>query len=700
MRKKIFFSIVLLSLGLNACKETVNPKDGASSEIIKKPTIKVENGKFTPEVMWSMGKLGEYAVSPDGKRVLYTVTYYSVEANKGNAEIYLMNVDGSDLKQLTQTAKSEFNPQWNPNKKRIGFLRGTDDMGPQLFEMDIDGKNEKQISKIDGGLEGFKYSPDGSKIFYIKTIHKDRELDKLYKGLPKATGRINEDLMYRHWDEWVDAIPHVFVADFNGQTLANDKDILENEPFECPMRPWGGIEQIAWSPDGKNLAYTCRKKTGKEYAISTNSDIYVYNIETKTTQNITEGMMGYDQNPVYSFDGKKIAWESMEREGYEADKTRLFIYDLETKEKKYLTSKLDQNVSSLAWSKDNRSIYFISPWHGVQDIYQIDISNDSVSRLTNGVHNYTNIQLGDNKLIASRTSMSTPAELFSVQLADNREAQVSAINKDLLAQVKMGKVEERWIETSDKKQMLTWIIYPPDFDSAKKYPAILYCQGGPQDMVSQFWSTRWNFQIMASAGYIVVAPNRRGLPGFGQVWNEQISGDYGGQNQKDYLSAIDAMAKEKYVDADRLGAVGASYGAFSVYWLAGNHDKRFKAFIAHNGMFNLEQQYLETEEIWFTNWDLGGPFWDKNNKVAQRSYANSPHKFVDKWDTPILIIHGELDYRIVASQGMAAYNAAVLRGVPARYLYFPDENHWVLQPQNSILWHRNFVDWLDKWLKK
>jgi len=409
--------------------------------------------------------------------------------------------------------------------------------------------------------------------------------------------------------------------------------------------------------------------------------------------------MGYDINPSISPDGKWLAWESMERDGCESDKNRLFVMNTATGEKTDLSANFDQNSEGLVWTADSKSIYFTSVWHALTQIYRADILENKITQITKGVHDYEAVSPAGDKLIAIKHSMSKPNEIYAVNPQNGEATELSFENKEILAQLEMGKVEERWVTTTDNKQMLVWVIYPPKFDPKKKYPALLYCQGGPQSAVSQFWSYRWNFQIMAANDYIIVAPNRRGLPGFGQEWLDQISGDYGGQNMKDYLSAIDAVAKDSFVNKDKLGCVGASYGGFSAYWLAGHHEKRFKAFIAHDGMFNLPQQYLETEEMWFVNWDLGGAYWEKDNKIAQNSYANSPHLFVDKWDAPILVIHGEKDYRILASQGMAAFNAAVLRGVPAEMLIFPDENHWVLKPQNGVLWQRTFVGWLDKWLK-
>ncbi len=694
MNKKIIMGALCAATIFAGCRQQ-NTQD---VDAIEKPNIEVKDGKLSAEVLWSFGRISDVSLSPDNKHILYTVTYYDIQKNKGNAEIYIMDIDGKNVKQLTHTKNSEFNVCFNPKGDKIGFIYA-DGEDINIYQMDLDGKNREKISDFkQGDLEGFSYAPDGKHICYVRAIKKKDKYAYLKNGLDKTTGRINDDLMYRHWDQWVDNIPQPFVAAFDGKQISQGENLLEATEYESPMRPWGGMEQIAWSPDGKRLAYTCRKKVGKEYAYSTNSDIFIYDIASKQTTNISEGMMGYDQNPVFSFDGKTIAWESMERDGYEADKIRLMVYDFATKKVDYLTKDFDQNVSSLRYSKDNNSLYFVSDHFAKDNIYKIDIKTKQIKQITNSICDYTSVLPAGNILIATRMSMSNPVEIWSIDENTSKETKISTVNDDLMAKVKWGKVEERWMTTTDGKQMLTWIIYPPDFDSTKKYPTLLYCEGGPQSTVSQFWSYRWNFQIMASHGYIIVAPNRRGLPGFGQQWLEEISGDYGGQCMKDYFTAIDEFSKEPYVDKEHRGAVGASFGGYSVYWLAGHHDKRFACFIAHNGMFNLEQQYLETEEMWFVNWDLGGPYWSKDAKV-KKSYANSPHLFVDKWDTPIMVIHSEFDFRIVASQGMAAYNAAVNRGIPARYLYFPDETHWVLKPQNGVLWQRNFFDWLDKWLK-
>jgi dipeptidyl aminopeptidase/acylaminoacyl peptidase len=458
------------------------------------------------------------------------------------------------------------------------------------------------------------------------------------------------------------------------------------------------MEQLSWHPDGKLLAYSCVKKAGKAYAISTNSDIYIYNIETKKTENFTNGMMGYDNAPVYSPDGKFLAFSSMQRDGYEADKNRIMVYNLQANSRVDYTGYFDQDADGLSWSADSKSIYFLAYWYGSQEVFNLNL-NGTITQLTSGIHDFTSVQPAGEVLVATMQSMSLPTEIFSVPVTGGQETQLTFTNKEILSQLTFAKVEKRFIPTTDGQKMLTWVIYPPHFDERNQYPALLYCEGGPQSAVSQFWSYRWNFQMMAANDYIVVAPNRRGVPGFGQAWKEQISGDWSGQNMKDLLTAIDDVSKESYVDKKHLGAVGASYGGYSVYWLAGNHEKRFSAFIAHDGIFNLESSYLETEEQWFPNWDLGGSPWDKNNPVAQKSYANSPHHFVQNWDTPILISQGEKDYRVVATQGIMAFNAAQLRDIPSEMIYFPDENHWVLKPQNGVLWQRTFFNWLDKWLK-
>lgn len=683
--------------------------------------------RMTAETLWAMGRIGGATASPDGKTIAYQVGYYSVKENKSHQMLYTVSADGKLHRTLTNTAASETDAAWINGGKRIAFLSKG-----QLWTMNADGSDRRQLTKSDIDIEGFKFSPDEKKVLLIKSLPYHESIKKNPDDLPLATGRVVTDLNYRHWDHYVETVAHTFVANVTENGVDNGKDIIEGEPYECPMAPFGGIEQLAWSPDSKTIAYTCRKKTGVNYAISTDSDIFLYDIATGSTKNLckpegykapevdpTTSMknqavnnqegdvnVGYDTNPQFSPDGKYVAWQSMKHDGYESDRNRLCVYTLATGEKKYVAEKFDSNVDAFCWAADSKTLYFIGCWHACVNMYQTNI-NGEVKQLTDDWMDFGSIQMLGNtgKILASRHSISQADELYIVtpgkDVKKTKVQQVTWENKAFYDQLEMGKVQERWVKTTDGKQMLVWVILPPHFDENKKYPTLLFCEGGPQSPVSQFWSYRWNFQIMAAHDYIVIAPNRRGLPGFGSEWNESISGDWTGQCMDDYLSAIDdATNNLPYVDKDRLGCVGASFGGFSVYYLAGHHNKRFKAFIAHDGAFNLESMYTDTEEAWFSNWEYDDAYWKyvKTNR-AKRTYSHSPHKFVDKWDTPILCIHGEMDYRINANQGFGAFNAARLRGIPAELLIYPDENHWVLKPQNGVLWQRTFFGWLDKWLK-
>ena len=689
---------VLALLSSSTCsKQESAPAQGPATE---KTTTKMEKKEFTPEFLNSLGRVGGPQVSPDGKKILYGVTYYDISTNKGNCDLWVMDIDGSNAKQITNTPKSESNYVWIDGGKKIAFIYTEDGEAkcPQLWIMNADGGGRSCVSNIDEGIEGFVFSPDEKRVVMIAQVKYGKTAQDVYPDLDKTTGKLYDDMMYKHWDEWVTVIPHPFVADFDGNKAGNVKDILEGEPYESPMRPWGGIESLAWTPDSKNLVYVSRKKTGKDYAFSTNSDLYKYNLETGKTENLTQGMMGYDTYPIINSKGE-MAWLSMEHDGYEADKNRIFFMDA-AGNKKDLTANWDYSVDDIAWSPDEKAIYFICPFQGVQPIFRMDVATQKVDTIAMGVCDYDGLAFAEGgKVITCQHSYQTPNEIYSVEMG-KEPVQLTHVNDEMLAQVDPIGIEKRMVPTTDGKLMTTWVCYPPNFDPNKKYPAILFCEGGPQSPVSQFWSYRWNMRIMASNGYIVILPNRRGLPGFGTEWNAQISGDYGGQNMRDYLAAVDYMKKEPYIDGDHIGAVGASYGGYSVYFLAGNHNKRFACFLAHAGIFNLEAQYLETEEMWFVQWDLGGAFWDKNNATAQRSYTQAnPKNYVQNWDTPSMCTAGELDYRIVFTQACQAFNAAKIKGLPARLLLFPDENHWILKPQNSIMWQREFFRWLDTWLK-
>ena len=686
------------ALMLGACSAPTAEED----TVIGKPDFHSETGVYDIDAMMALGRVGAPAVSPDGKKVLYPVSYVSVEKNRSNGELWVMDADGSNKTKITETPKTESSAVWIDGGKRIAFLYPDAEGKYQVWAMNADGTDRRQLSKVETGVEGFLFSPDQSKVVLIGNVKYSQSASDIYPDLPQATGRVIDDLMYKHWDEWVTAIPHPFVADFNGNEISNLTDIMEGEPYESPMKPFGGVESFAWTPDGKGLVYVSRKKTGMEYAISTNSDLYLYDLEAKTTKNLTEGMMGYDTNPAFSPDGRYMAWLSMERDGYEADKNRLFVMDMQSGEKTDLTAQWDYTLNEFAWNPNGKSLWFIAYWNGVAPVFEINLESHEVEKIAEEVADFAGlIPTDENTVITTMQSMLRPSEIYLVAKSQGSAEvkQLTDVNGELFAQLEMPKCEKVMVPTTDGKEMCTWVLYPPKFDESKQYPSILFCQGGPQSATSQSWSYRWNFALMASHGYVMILPNRRGTMGFGQEWLEQISKDYPGLNMKDYLSAVDFMKEKPYIDPKHIGATGASYGGFSIYWLAGNHDKRFAALLAHAGIFNMEAQYLETEEMWFANWDMGGAYWDKDNAAAQRTFENSPHKFVDKWDTPIMVSHGEYDYRILSSQGQMAFNAAKLRGIPAEMVLFPDENHWVLKPQNSVLWNRLFFRWFDRWLK-
>ena len=671
----------------------------ASTLVGALPASAHEGQHMTPEMMLSLARVGASSLSPDGKTIVYSVGFPNIKENKIRTELFSIASNGTGRRQLTKGIAGLHGARWIQQGRRISYI-SSESGEPQVWTMAPDGTDRKQVTRIEGGLSDYLFSPDETKLAYIKEITFGKSTKEVYPDLPKATGRIVTDLMYKHWDEWVETIPHIFIASVGNEPITSGKDILEGEPYEAPTKPFGGSEELSWSPDGKTLAYSSRKKTGLEYSLSTNTDIYLYDLASGATRNITEGNGGYDTHPRFSPDGSKISWISMERDGYEADLKRLFIQELKTGKKTFLTDGFEYDVDETVWSPDSKSIFFLATKHAEAQLWELALKGRKVRQITTGMHDYTSLDLQAGKLLAGRQSYTLPTDLYLVDPKTGRADQRTHENKETLDCLSPISVEKRWVKTTDGGNMLVWVILPPNFDKTKKYPALLFCQGGPQSAVSQFFSYRWNMRLMAEQGYIVIAPNRHGVPSFGKAWNEQISGDYSGQNIQDYLTAVDEVKKEPWVDADRLGCVGASYGGYSVFYLAGVHQKRFKAFIAHAGIFNLEMQYMTTEEMWFANWDMGGAPWEKDNAVAQRTFANSPHKLVGNWDTPILVIHGERDYRILAGQGMAAFNAAKLRGIPAELLIYPDENHWILRPQNALLWQRTYFNWLDKYLKK
>ena len=718
--KKFLFLMAMAAMGLGSCDRRPDPL-----KIDNRLTAdEIAAGRLTPEVMWKMRRAGSSSLSPDGAQLLYAVTEYDMTADRGIATIWTQEIATGACRQLTDYASNNHSPQWSADGKAIYFL--SDRSGStQVWKMNADGTHPVQLT---GGeipeVEGFGVSPDGRHIWWVQAVHvAARKSSDIHADLPKSQARIYDDLMARHWNYWDEGdYRHIFVAGLGEELVTGGTDILGAEAaWDAPLAPYFDMAEIAWNPQGTKLAYTCKPLTGTAYAVSTDSDIFVYDLATGATQNIckpsserksecagevrdlpakiADDMPGYDKYPVWSPDGEKIAFRSMRRAGNESDKERLFVCDLATGAMRDLTEDFDYNAMNVVWNGDDE-LYFIAPIEATHQICRTALTDGEAEVLTRGDHDIDAFTMADGRIVAEVCTISMATEFFDVDPADGTLTQISEINAPIYEAVKMGEVRKRWVRTTDGKQMLTWVILPPDFDPAKKYPVLLYCQGGPQSVVSQFWSYRWNFQLMAAQGYIVVAPNRRGLPSFGQEWLDQISGDYSGQNIRDYLSAIDDVAREPWADETRMGCVGASYGGYSVYYLAGCHQKRFKAFIAHCGIFDFDAMYGQTEELWFVNNDYGGPYWDTKNAVAQRSYARSPHKYVAKWDTPILIFTGEKDFRIPYTQSLEAFTAARVRGIPARLVEFGNEAHQVFKPQNSLVWNREFFGWLDQYVKQ
>ena len=723
--------------------------------------IVIENGQMTPEALLALGRLSDPQLSPDGEYILYGVSYTSIKDNRSCRNLFICRKDGSERQQITKSGKSISNARWINGGKGLAFI-----MGGQIWTANIRTGKEgwkvtglTQVSDIPAGISEFKLSPDQSRLIYVSYVKSDVKTPAdCYEDLGKANAYTTDDLMYRHWDHTVMEIPHSFIADFSPKAAASvttetSTDILAGEPanYELPTEPFSGIEQLDWSPDGKFIAYSCRKVTGKKYAFSTNTEIYIYNVENgKCSKISTAG--GYDTDPVWSPDGSKICWVSMERDGYEADKQRLMISDLnwseldengcpKASEPVDATADFKYNVTGPVWDENCKEIYFASLAEGLQGIFKAEYADEvwQITRLTDedrwndfgSPFHIAKTDEGGLEMLTTWCSMDFPTELAAVVVSPEgvEYKPVTTENEHILSQLAEHNTEARYVKTVDGKDMLTWVLYPPQFDSAKKYPSILICLGGPQGTLSQGWSYRWNYRLMAAQGYVVVLPNRRGTTAFGQEWTEQISGDYPGLNMQDYLCAAREIKAEPYID--KIAACGASYGGYSVYNLCGTHENTFDAFIAHAGIFNQEHMYMTTEEMWFPNFDNGGlhecvidprvgtdeaPVGPAGDGVtfggikqggspwsdlpkAKRHYAMSPHKNVTKWNTPLMVIHGAMDYRVPVDQGMAAYNAAQMMGVPSRLLIFPEENHWILKPQNALMWHREYFRWLDTWCK-
>lgn len=661
-------------------------------------SVIAQKQRLTVEQLWKFKRLSSTVTSPDGKWTFYQLTSYDMAANSGASAGYLMPTKGDEAKEIFPSGSSFWNVIWD-NTNALWWLRSAKN-GTELVTMRPETETEPRvIMAFSEEVEGIVLSPDQHYIAALQPVKVRNTVKDTYPDLPKTQARIEDDLMYRHWNAWQgETALHLFVYEKNGSVYSSKGDILKGEPFAAVLPPFGGIDDVTFSQDGKTLYYSTKKKTGKAFATSTNSQLYAYETASGTTTCLTEKRMGYDTQPRVSPDNKYLAFLSMARDGFEADKNALILRDRATGTEKDLTAGIDLTVDGFSWHPKSQLIYFTAVIKGTKQLFEINIATGKYRQVTKEVCDIVSIQVLEKTIIAERQSMMAPTDIWSVDVKSGTQQQLTQVNKEVLATLAMPTVKEKWITTTDGKKMLVWLILPPEFDANKSYPALLYCQGGPQSPVSQFFSYRWNFMLMASHDYVIMAPNRRGLPGFGQEWNDAISRDWGGQPMRDYLVTVDSLTtSEPYIDKNRLGAVGASYGGYSVYYLAGIHNNRFKTFVSHCGLFNLESWYGTTEELFFANFDIGGPYWLPENKEL---YAkNSPHKLVDKWNTPMLVIHGGKDFRVPESEGMQAFQALQLKGIPSKYLYFPDEGHWITKPQNGVLWYRTYFDWLDSYLK-
>jgi dipeptidyl aminopeptidase/acylaminoacyl peptidase len=662
---------------------------------------------MTPEMMWKLGRVSPEMITTDHKNLIYGVSVADLTANKSERNIYSVPIEGGVAKQITKSEGSESNVVSSPNGKMGYLYKG------QYWEANWDGTAAKQVSHMDGDISNLKFAPDGKYVLFTQEIKVLQTYHERYPDLPKANAHESDDLMYRHWDTWEDgSFSHVFYASYYNGVITDPKDIMKGEPFDCPQQPDGGAEDVIWNGAGDGIIYVCKKLSGKEYAVSTNSDLYYYSIASGKTQDLTTELKGYDTQPMMSPKGINVAWLSMARNGYEADKNNIYIGDLYSGKVWNLTKDWDETIESFRWSNDAQKIYFIATKYGTKQLFELPLQSDfsqvnvsAIKQITSGVFDIASLvdqvddpnATGTSWMIATKMDMNHAQEVVRINLSTKEILPVTQVNTIAYAATKMSRIDQVWVNTTDGKQMLTWVIYPPDFNADQKYPALLYCQGGPQGALSQFYSLRWNFQLMAANGYIVIAPCRRGVEGFGHEWEEAISTDWGGQAIRDYLSAFDSITKWKFIDKNRCGVVGASYGGYSAYILEGMNNGRFKTFIAHCGVFDLKAMYNSTEELWFTNFDLGGAWW---NNPLPRSYKESdPMNFIDKWSAPIMIISGEKDFRIPYTQSLEAFQICQLKGIKSRLLIFEDEGHWVLQPQDALLWQREFFRWLNETLK-
>jgi len=650
---------------------------------------------FTAEDLNTLKRITEFTVSPDGNWIVYRLSTPSIADNKIYSDLYAISIDGSRTIQITNDNANDWNAVFSPKGSLLAFL-STRDGSPQIYVMDFPDGTPKKVTNIDAGVENVKFSPDGKFFVFTSEVKLFKTVAEKYPKYDKAKVRIYESLPVRHWDSWIDEnYSHVFYLPISG---GEPIDIMPGEPYDVPLKPFGGGDQIDVSPDGTEIAYTCKKMTGLDFVKQTNSEIYIYSLKDRTTKNITKGLTGYDWSPLYSPDGKWIAFISLERNGFESDRHRLMLYNRQTGSIAELPKNFDQWIEEKAWSPDSKYLYVAATDSGVVSLFEVSVETGNVRRLTKDRSDHGGlIATRTGMLIYSKQNILNPVEIYALNLKNNKETQITRINQEILNQFKKVKVEERWIESVDGSKVHCWVVFPPDFDPSKKYPMITYCQGGPQSMVSPRFHYRWNMYLIASHGYILLAPNRRGVPGFGQKWNDAISGDWGGLAMQDLLAATDALVKEPYVKKDGLAAIGASAGGYTTFWMAGNHKGRFRALLSHNGVFNFESMYGSTEELWFPDWEYGGPYWIEKNRPFYEK--NSPHRYVSNWNTPIIISVGERDFRVPYTQGLEAFTAAQVNIIPSKLIVFPEETHFIAKLQEFLIWDREVFDFLDKYCK-
>ncbi len=704
-----FFIIGWFSICTAVAQESAVAESPAEAENAEAKSPEAHStDRMTPELLWKLGRLSGAALSGDDAVVAYTVKHYQLDENSGSITLYAQPFSGEIAPRTLLegwSTISELQFAMTPFGERLYFIGKPDvddeSVVPQAYVINVQDGAWRQVTHLEDGVANLKVSPTGRHLAFTSDVELDDDIHKTYEDLPDADARIIDSLMYRHWSAWHDyKYTHLHVAAINDQGVAEEPvDLMEGMRVDCPVPPFAGSEQIAWSPEGEEIAYTI--KDVENWAESTNSDVYIANLKDLSNSiNVSEGMLGYDNDPVYSPDGRYLLFHSMERPGFESDRNRIMLADRKRGSIRDLTEGLDQMAHSATWLPDSSAVLFTSEFRGTTQIFKVALDGSPAKQISHGQFNWNihGVSADGNRLLVSSMSMLRPLELGAMDLSNGDTIPISNINGEYYEDLKLPIIEERWVDATDGKKIHCWVIKPPQFDASKKYPLLTYCQGGPQGQIGQWFSYRWNFHLMAAQGYVIVAPNRRGLPGFGREWNDQISGDWGGQCMQDILSATDNMLKEPYVDPERTGAIGASFGGYTVYWMMGNHEDRFKTMVAHCGVFNLESMYGATEELFFVNWDLGGPYW-KGGEIAKEYDEFSPHKFVQNWKTPLLVIHGQKDFRVPVTQGMEAFTAAQVQGVPSRFLYFPDEGHWVMGPQNGVLWHRVFFEWLGRTCK-